>query len=76
MVSATTPGGVSRREAKQLVRLLPGIELWAGGPEAHVLLDESGGRARHVQSLDDVLPMLSRHAAPPRRPGPVGWRQA
>jgi DNA-binding transcriptional MerR regulator len=76
MVSATTPGVVSRREAKQLVRLLPGIELWAGGPEAHVLLGESGGRVRHVESLDDVVPMLSRHAPPPHRTGAVGWRQA
>ena len=62
MVSATTPGVVTKGEAKQLTRLPPGVELWAGGPEAHVLLDAGGERARHVESLDDVLPMLSRHA--------------
>jgi MerR family transcriptional regulator, light-induced transcriptional regulator len=62
MVSATTPGAVTRSEARSLARLPAGVELWVGGPEAHVLLDASGDRAQHVESLDDVVPMLSRHA--------------
>jgi hypothetical protein len=37
------------------------VDLWVGGPEAHALL-AAAGRARHVESLDDVTPMLSRTA--------------
>jgi DNA-binding transcriptional MerR regulator/methylmalonyl-CoA mutase cobalamin-binding subunit len=62
MLSVTTPGVVTRSEAKQLAALPPGIELWVGGPEARALLDASGERARQVENLDDVVPMVARHA--------------
>ena len=61
-MSATTPGAVSRGEARNLARLPPGVELWVGGPEAQVLLSAAGDRARHIESLDNVIPTLSRHA--------------
>ena len=62
IMSATTPGAVTRGEARNLARLPPGVELWVGGPEAHVLLSAAGDRARHIESLENVIPMLSRHA--------------
>jgi DNA-binding transcriptional MerR regulator len=61
IVGLTTPGAVTRGEAKQLTRLLAGVELWVGGPEAAFLLAEPTDRLRHVAGLDDVLPMLARH---------------
>ena len=65
IMSATMPGAVTRGEARNLARLPPGVELWVGGPEAHVLLSAAGDRARHIESLDDVIPVLSRHARCP-----------
>ena len=61
MISLTTPGAVTRGEAKSLARLLSDVEVWVGGPEASFLLAESKDRMRHVADLDDVLSMLSRH---------------
>jgi methanogenic corrinoid protein MtbC1 len=62
VMGATTPGAVARNDARTLARLPAGIELWVGGPEAAALLSATGHRARHVAGLDEVLPMLSRHA--------------
>jgi len=61
MMSATTPGAVGKSEARGLARLPRGVELWVGGPEAGPLLAVLGQRARHVGSLEDVVPELSRH---------------
>jgi DNA-binding transcriptional MerR regulator len=61
MVSLTTPGAAARSEVKALTRLPASLELWVGGPEAHVLLSAAGDRARHVEALDQVVPMLSRY---------------
>ena len=61
MVSLTTPGAAARSEVKGLARLPAGLELWVGGPEAHVLLTAAGDRARQVEALDQIVPMLSRY---------------
>ena len=61
MVSLTMPGAAVRSEVKGLTRLPAGLELWVGGPEAHVLLSAAGDRARPVEALDQVVPMLSRY---------------
>lgn len=62
MMSATTPGAMGKHDARTLARLPAGVELWIGGPEARSLLAAIGDRARHVGSLDDVVPMLASHA--------------
>lgn len=63
MVSLTTPGAVTRAEMRKLADLPPGTELWLGGPAAESVLQAAGPRARHVPALDDVVPMLARHAS-------------
>ena len=62
LVSATTPGATSRPAARRLVSLLDHAELWVGGPDAATLLAAAGERARHVEGLEQVVEMLSRHA--------------
>jgi MerR family transcriptional regulator, light-induced transcriptional regulator len=64
VVSLTTPGAVGRRELKRLAADLPvGVALWVGGAEAASLLAEAGGRARHLDDLESLLPALASHAA-------------
>lgn len=62
VVSLTTPGGASRRELRALAAKAPGVELWAGGPEAGSLLTLVGDGGRYIESLPALVPMLSRHA--------------
>jgi len=62
MMSATTPQAMGKSEAKALARLPAAVELWVGGPGAPSVLAAVGSRARHVGSLDDVVPMLASHA--------------
>jgi DNA-binding transcriptional MerR regulator len=61
MLALTTPGVVSRRELREFARLASRVDLWIGGPDAPSLLHALDRRARHVASLDDVLPLLERH---------------
>jgi DNA-binding transcriptional MerR regulator len=60
VLGTTTPGAVTRAEARNLARALSGISLWIGGPEAASLATEIG-YARAVATLDELLPQLSRH---------------
>ena len=60
VLAATTPGVVTRAEAKQLARELSGVDVWLGGPQAAALADQIGyGRA--VGTLDELVPLLARH---------------
>jgi DNA-binding transcriptional MerR regulator len=54
VVSLTTSNGVAARELKALSRVLRGVEVWVGGPEAPALLAVLGERARHLRDLADV----------------------
>ena len=62
IVSLTTPGAVTRGEMRTLARIgQAGVELWVGGPEAQSLLSTAtGSRLRHIDRLDNVVPILSR----------------
>ena len=63
IVSLTTPGVVPRGELRTLARVgQGGVELWVGGPEAQSLIS-AGSRLRHIDRLDNVVPMLSRHVS-------------
>lgn len=61
MIAATAQGAISKAEARTLSRLPAEVELWIGGAEAEAVLAITGDRARYVEGLDDVVPMLSRH---------------
>ena len=65
IVSLTTPGAVTRSAIRTLAQIgQAGVELWVGGPEAHTLLSTARGRPlRHIDRLDNVVPMLSRHVS-------------
>jgi MerR family transcriptional regulator, light-induced transcriptional regulator len=65
IVSLTNPGAVTRGEMRTLARIgQAGVELWVGGPEAQSLLSTAtGSRLRHIDRLDNVVPMLSRHVS-------------
>jgi DNA-binding transcriptional MerR regulator len=60
VLAVTTPGVVTRAEAKQLARRLSDVNLWIGGPQATVLASEIG-YGQQVATLDDLLPLLARH---------------
>jgi len=62
VVSLTTPGAVTRAELRKLMELPPGIELWVGGPASNALTSSAGDRVRVIAALEEVIPMLSRHA--------------
>lgn len=61
VISLTTPGAVTRGELRKLADLPPGIELWAGGPAADALTSDHDDRVRLIGTLEDLIPMLSRH---------------
>jgi DNA-binding transcriptional MerR regulator len=60
VLGATTSRAVTRTEAKQLARVLADVDLWIGGPQAAALAAEIG-HGRQVATLDELLPMLTRH---------------
>ena len=60
VLAATTPGSVTRSESKELARKLSGTELWIGGPQGGTLADQIGF-GRHVATLDELMPMLTRY---------------
>jgi DNA-binding transcriptional MerR regulator len=62
VMSATTAHALTRQDARVLSRLPPGIELWAGGPQASGLRAAVGEHVRIVADLEDVVPLLSHHA--------------
>ena len=59
VLAATTPGVVTRGEAKQLARHLSGVDLWIGGPQAAALLRDIGFGQR-VDTLEELLTLLAR----------------
>ena len=60
VLASTTPGVVTRAEARQLARQLSDVNLWIGGPQAAALASEIGF-GQQVAALDDLLPLLARH---------------
>ena len=60
VLAATTPGVVTRAEVKQLTRELSDLDLWIGGPQARDLISQIGF-GRSVDTLDDLLPVITRH---------------
>ena len=60
VLGATTPGAVTRAEAKQLARALSDVEVWIGGPQAAALAGEMG-HGRHIATLDELVPLFARH---------------
>ena len=60
VLGTTTPGAVTRTEARHLARALSNVELWIGGPEAAALVTEIG-YGRQVGTVDELVPMLTRH---------------
>jgi DNA-binding transcriptional MerR regulator len=60
VLAVTTPGVVTRAEAKHLVRELSDLDLWIGGPQATELISQMGV-GRPVATLDELLPLLTRH---------------
>jgi DNA-binding transcriptional MerR regulator len=61
VLATTTPGAVTRAEARHLARLLSDIELWIGGPEAAALISDVG-YGREVAAVDELVPLLTRHS--------------
>lgn len=59
MIAATTPGPVPRREVRELLNLAPEVGLWVGGPEAAQVVEIAGARARRIEGLDEVVPLLA-----------------
>ena len=59
VLAATTPGVVTRAEAKQLGKALSDMDLWIGGPHATELVSQIGF-GRRVETLDELLPVLAR----------------
>lgn len=60
VLGTTTPGAVTRAEARQLAKALSHVDLWIGGREAAVLAAEIG-YGRQVDTVDELVPMLTRH---------------
>lgn len=65
VVLAATSGMVTRAEARHLARVLSDVDLWIGGPQATALAGEMG-HGRAVATLDELVPLLSRHSRPVR----------
>jgi len=61
VLGATTPGAVTRAEAKHLAKVLSDVDLWIGGREAAALAAEIGF-GRQVATLDALVPMFARHS--------------
>jgi DNA-binding transcriptional MerR regulator len=61
IISATMASPSVRTATKNLARQVD-ADLWVGGPAAGRLLDVAGPRARHIQDLEQLVEMLSRHA--------------
>jgi MerR family transcriptional regulator, light-induced transcriptional regulator len=59
MIAATTSAPVPRREVHKLLTLPPEVELWVGGPQAGAVAAIAGARARRIEGLDEVLPLLA-----------------
>ena len=59
VLGATTPGAVTRTEAKQLARELSDMDLWIGGPQSEALASDIG-YGRQVTGLDELVPMFTR----------------
>ena len=64
VLGATTPGTVTRTEAKRLARELSDTNLWIGGPQAAALAGEIGF-GRQITSLDELIPSLGRDGRMP-----------
>jgi MerR family transcriptional regulator, light-induced transcriptional regulator len=62
LVGLTTPRAVTHAEIRRLAENLDGIELWIGGPAAESVVSAAGDRVRLVPALQEVVPMLARHA--------------
>ena len=60
VLGATSAGAVARAEAKRLASLLSDMDLWIGGPQA-VALAEAIGYGQTVTTLEELVPLLSRH---------------
>lgn len=59
MIAATTPAPVPGREVRELLNLPPEVDLWVGGPEAAQVVEIAGARARRIEGLDEVVPLLA-----------------
>lgn len=62
LLSVTTPNSTTRSAARLLARRLANAELWIGGPGAAIAVTAARDRARHVENLEQIVEMLSRHA--------------
>jgi DNA-binding transcriptional MerR regulator len=61
IMSATAPGALPKGEARRLSSLPDDVDVWVGGPNAPTVIAAVGDRARRLDTLDDVLPILSRY---------------
>ena len=61
VLGATTHNAITRAEGRNLGKALQHVDLWIGGPQAVRLLGDVG-HGRRIDTLDDLLPMLSRLA--------------